>query len=239
MAGYPNSWPGWATDVLKAAKLPVTPANITFLDIWHSYEGSAAANNPLNTTAYAPAPETVGYKTLNKDGVQYYATPAKGAAATAAFLGMSNFSAIRAGLASGDIYAYSAKSAANATNIADALAHWGSHSFALVFQYEAPPPAMGFQGVGGKIVESLTGAPTTTINQSHTDPATGKSTNSTTTGGTGSDIFSGLENWASSKGKLALAYLLLIGVAGGLLLMGAKGLGVPTPKMPNVVPVPA
>ncbi len=44
-----------------------------------------------------------------------------------------------------------------------------------------------------------------------------------------------LTGWLSDKGKLILAYVLLIGVAGGLFLTGLKGLGVPVPK---AVPVP-
>jgi hypothetical protein len=221
MGGYPNFWPGWEADVLRAAGLPVTPANITFLANWHKYEGSAAANNPLNTTAYAPVPVTVGYKTLNSAGVQYYATQKQGAEATAAFLKMPNFSTIFAGLKSGDPYSYANQSTSKTHAIADELRTWGSKSFALVFAYEAPsPPEPG----------------STPTKQSTTNPETGKSTTSTTSAP--DPLFGGLESWATNTGKLVLAYVLLVGVAGALLIVGLKGLGVPVPKVPKAMPVP-
>lgn len=44
-----------------------------------------------------------------------------------------------------------------------------------------------------------------------------------------------LTTWLGAKGKLILAYVLLVGVAGALFVTGLKGLGVPIPK---VAPVP-
>jgi hypothetical protein len=50
-------------------------------------------------------------------------------------------------------------------------------------------------------------------------------------------IFGPLESWLTGVGKTVLAYVLLVGVAGGLFLTGLKGLGVKPPKVPAVVPV--
>jgi len=222
-AKYPNYWPGWEQDVLKAAGLPVTSANVTYLANWHAYEGSAAANNPLNTTAYAADPETVGYKTLNSAGVQYYATTAQGAAATAAFLKMPNFSAIFSALQSGDPYHYTAESQSKLNDFLTALKKWGSNSFAAVYAYEAPSTS------GGLLDPSTS--------QTNSNPETGGQTSTTNNPPSVTGWLSDIESWLTDKGKLVLAYVLLVGVAGGLLLTGMKGLGMPTPKAAPV-PVP-
>lgn len=220
---YPNWWPGWEAAALQAAHLPATGANVTFLANWHTYEGSTAANNPLNVTADKAKPVTVGTSAINKQGVQNYATRQQGAAATAAFLGMPNYTAIRAALASGDPYAYVAKSHGNLQSVVDQLATWGSRSFAVVLGYTSPNPA----------------AMDTTQTQVHVNPDTGATTTTKTKGPTDpiSSAIGGLGNWLTSTGKLMLAYVLLIGVAGALLVTGLKGLGVPVPKAPKVVPV--
>lgn len=44
-----------------------------------------------------------------------------------------------------------------------------------------------------------------------------------------------LETWLTNTGKLVLAYVVLVGVAGALFVTGLKGLGVPIPK---AAPVP-
>lgn len=81
----------------------------------------------------------------------------------------------------------------------------------------------------------------------HTPDTTSTNTN-TKTGETSTskgpqDPFSGtfgaLEKWLTDSGKLVLAYVLLVGVAGALFVTGLKGLGVAVPKIPKAVPVPA
>lgn len=176
MASYPNAWTGWEAAVLAAAKLPNTLANRTFLAVWHTYEGSNAKNNPLNTTLKTSG--SLG--SINSAGVQSYSSAQAGAQATAStLLNNSAYSGIVAGLKSGDIYAYSAKSSTNVTEIVKGLSTWGSHNFAAVFQYEAPPSA----------------APGTEINQDHTNPATGQQVQSTTQGADPFGIFGGLISW--------------------------------------------
>lgn len=217
-AAYPNAWPGWEKQVLAAAGLPDTPQNETFLANWHAAEGSNAKNNPLNTTGYAPLPITVGYSSLNAQGVQNYATTRQGAQATAAFFHMPNFTAILAALRSGDPYSYATKSTQNTRDVAGALAKWGSVSFAQRFAYEGSggnaPPAAG-----------------DTTTEVHWDPAGKRWVTSTTKGpSTPLDWIDSLMSWLEAKGKLMLAYVVIVGVAGALFVVGLKGLGVPVPK---------
>ena len=142
MASYPNAWAGWETAILKAAKLPVTTANIAFLDEWHQYEGSNARFNPLNVTGYqGGGVNTYGLGSINSAGVQTYGNAAQGAAATAAFLNFSNYTTIHDALASGDPYHFQAETNSNQQNLIANLSKWGSHSFAAVLEYEKPPTA--------------------------------------------------------------------------------------------------
>lgn len=223
-SSYPNAWQGWEADVLRAAGLPVTAANMIFLANWHLREGSAAANNPLNTTAYRPVPVTVGYKTLNSAGVQYYASAKQGAEATAAFLKMPNFTAIHAALASGDPYHYIAQTNGNRSSVVAQLAKWGSSSFAAVVLYEAPDAASS--GPGGAFGQGSS--------QTHFNPDPSSGAGPSTSTKNASPSLTGwvgdLTSWLTSTGKLVLAYVLLVGVAGALLVKGLRDLGAPIPK---------
>lgn len=186
MAGYPNAWKGWEAAVLRAAKLPVTTANINFLDSWHQYEGSAAHFNPLNVTGYQSGNiNTYGLGSINSAGVQTYGSAQQGAAATAAFLNFPNYTHIHAALASGDPYHYYADTPGNQSNLISEIAKWGSKSFALVLQYEAPPIAK--VGPGGVLGQGSS--------QFHTGTSsTGQNTNTTTTNST-PGLFGGLIDW--------------------------------------------
>ena len=128
---YPNAWPGWAQQVLSAIGAPQTAQNVGFLASWHAYEGSNASNNPLNVTAYAPIPVTVG-TVINGGGpaahagVQSYSSSAQGVGATAAFLRMPNYTSILAALKSGNPSAY----IVNDPTVVGQIQKWGSGTFA-------------------------------------------------------------------------------------------------------------
>lgn len=122
-------FPNWQTAVLDAIGAPKTKSNVDFLTSWHAFEQSNATNNPLNTTAYAPTPATVGTGAINNAGVQNYASPSAGVAATAAFLQMPNYSGILSALRSGDATG-AALSPTHTITIQAELRKWGSVSFA-------------------------------------------------------------------------------------------------------------
>ena len=128
---YPNAWPGWEKQVLAAIGAPQTAQNVSFLASWHAYEGSNASNNPLNVTAYAPIPVTVG-TVINGGGpaahagVQSYSSSAQGVGATAAFLQMPNYTSILAALKSGNPSAYIVKD----PTVVGQIQKWGSGTFA-------------------------------------------------------------------------------------------------------------
>jgi hypothetical protein len=87
-------------DVLRALKVPVTAANISWLEGQAVTEGTSAKNNPLATTKILP---NVPSSTLagNSAGVQEYATRAGGVQATADTI--AGYPAIVAHLKSGSI----------------------------------------------------------------------------------------------------------------------------------------
>jgi hypothetical protein len=93
---------GWAQATLAGLGAPHDPntpqgrANITFLEAWRKAEGTAARFNPLATTLRAP-----GSSDFNTTGVQNYATPNDGIAATVATI-KAGYPHITAMLRAGD-----------------------------------------------------------------------------------------------------------------------------------------
>jgi hypothetical protein len=93
---------GWAQATLVGLGAPHDPntpqgrANITFLEAWRKAEGTAARYNPLATTL-----RSTGSTDFNSVGVQNYATPNDGIAATVATI-RSGYPHIVAMLRAGD-----------------------------------------------------------------------------------------------------------------------------------------
>lgn len=99
-----TAFQGWETQTVaqlnaQGAKIPLTANVVKFLDQWQAAEGAGGANNPLNTkqTGY-PSSGTVA----GTDGVQNYATPQAGAAATAATI--TQYPGVVTALQSGNPY---------------------------------------------------------------------------------------------------------------------------------------
>lgn len=75
---------GWETDLLGQLGVPITDANVSFLDAWNRAEGNVSGqsglgiNNPLNNTNRVP-----GSVPVNSVGVQLYPSLADGIAITA------------------------------------------------------------------------------------------------------------------------------------------------------------
>lgn len=76
-----SSQDGFFTLVLHDLGIEATPGNLVFFKGWAMVEGTAAKNNPLATTLRVPGSVPLQG---NSAGVQQYATPEQGAAATAA-----------------------------------------------------------------------------------------------------------------------------------------------------------
>lgn len=90
--GSPDAFYG---AVLRNLGIQDDPARRGILKAWASLEGTAARNNPLATTLRAPGSIPLPG---NSAGVQQYATPAAGAAATAATIRNGHYPTIIAGL---------------------------------------------------------------------------------------------------------------------------------------------
>jgi hypothetical protein len=87
----------FAHSLLHALGAPDTAENVRAITAWAAAEGTRAANNPLATTQRWP-----GATPFNAVGVESYATPDDGVAATAATLRNGRYDAILAALARGD-----------------------------------------------------------------------------------------------------------------------------------------
>ena len=121
----------------------------------------------------------------------------------------------------------------------EAIAAGGAAELGFASGDSPAAPLVGGLGAGtqptqaGRDFYALIGGSSTTPSSSSTAPSSTPAASSSSGGG----LFGGLESWLTGTAFLALAYMLLIGVAGALLLTGAKGLGVKTPRLPRVVPV--
>lgn len=114
------TWPGWERDVLTGIRAPINADAVRFLDQWHSFEGGAALNNPLNTTQ--PEPGATDY---NSAHVKNYPSSAIGSKATVATLENGFYNDILAALRSGRPFAYGNKGA-----VAAQVQKWGTFGFA-------------------------------------------------------------------------------------------------------------
>jgi len=105
---------GFGKALLERLGLPVTEANLEFLDAWQKAEGGSA-DNPFNTTQGAP-----GAVSINGVGVKRYTSIEEGIEATAKTLKNGHYGEILAALGAGD----------NAHRTAVAVAHtpWGTGS---------------------------------------------------------------------------------------------------------------
>lgn len=94
----------WAQDFLKAAGLPVTPANVKFVYDWEVSEGGGGKYNPLNQ---GPVP---GKPSLTTTGQQYgggaadFASYAAGIQGAVDYLNMSSYRGVLNALKSGNNY---------------------------------------------------------------------------------------------------------------------------------------
>ena len=147
MAAFAN----WETAVLNDLGFPTTTANVSFLDSWQAAEGGVYANNPLNTKQPAPNMPYTG-------AVQQYATPAQGAAATAATITNGYYPDIVAALKSGN-------PASMLSSLVPDLQKWGTGSAFLAnvsgTPYVPPTSPAAITATVGSIVQSLNpiGAP--------------------------------------------------------------------------------
>jgi hypothetical protein len=222
----------FAAGVLRAIGSPVTAANVHWFEAWANLENTAARNNPLATTqtetGSTPLPG-------NSAGVQQYPTAAAGIKATAQTL--EGYPSIVAAFKSGDI---TAVSFTNSPSLIREFTIW-SQGFPERTNDPAAARAAGlayFQQIklgaqgnpSGKTAGDIGSFDLGNAGTAAADVA--KKATAPLTGWVGD-----LTGWLTSQGKLVLAYVLLVGVAGGLVLTGLKGLGVPTPRVPAVVPV--
>lgn len=214
--------------VLKLIKAPVTQKNIAWLVAWAGTENTTAGNNPLATTQPA-----AGATVFNSVGVKNYPSAASGVVATAQTLQNGYYPAIVAALQSGDpvIYTESGPGGSNATSIIAQLKKWGSHGFAADVQANDLPQSYVTATGGGS---SGTGPNPYGTSPTSTATAAGGAVLSYTT-----QWVDDLAAWLTKEGKLVLAYIVLVGVAGAIFYKGLTGLGIPTPKLPKTVPVPA
>lgn len=108
----------FAIAVLQGIRAPVTRANIAWIIAWSRFEGSTAANNPMDTTQRTSG--SVG--TYNSVGVQEYGSFQAGVAATVQTLKNGYYPEIIAGFQSGNIHtAYTSRK----TKILPQLMTWG------------------------------------------------------------------------------------------------------------------
>ena len=91
----------WAQDVLRAARLPLTAANVSAIVIWTACEGGGWGNqatyNPLNLN-----PGNARWPGHPADGAWAFPTWQDGVNETAVYLWMPNFAGIRAALQRGN-----------------------------------------------------------------------------------------------------------------------------------------
>lgn len=213
---------GWEAAVLTKVGAPVTPINVRFLDAWQREEGGDATNNPLNTTLPEP-----GAGNYNSVGVKNYPSATVGAAATAATL-RGGYPNIVAALKANTLDT----SVPFSAGVIGDLNYWVSGRRSTAPSSYSNAVAKLFGATEGNSEDPLFSGKAAL--HTATAPVTAA------LGGWVGD----LTGWLTSAGKLVLAYVLLIGVAGALLVQGLKGLGVPVPKLPkpNVsmpLPVPA
>jgi hypothetical protein len=199
----------WYSELLQQLGFPDTPQNRAFLFAWHNHEQSAFGTwNPLSTTQ-----RVSGSKSGNSAGVQIYPSRNAGIQATAITLLNGNYPEIIRGLKTGDIYAWSNKSTINQQNIADELGKWGSHSFALVYMYEAPTPPGALKSWYGQV-------PFTTAQlQAHTDPQTGAMTTSKTNPPPATGVFAAFNSLESAFSWLGGNWDRVLAVIGGAILV--------------------
>lgn len=209
-SAVPHAFGGWAAALLRAAKLPVTQQNVTFLDNWQATEGGKATYNPLNTTEPAPGATPLAG---NPAGVKNYPTGAAGIAATAKTLENGRYPAVVAALRSGDPFAHMIKGGKPVVDpLAQELETWGSNKYALTLAYEEtgmPPPDM----------------PGDKQTQATVDQTTGQTTTSTVTG---PSWFGGLTGWLGGHAAYAFTWLglvlfaIVLGILGLLKLLGVQ-----------------
>ncbi len=105
---------GFGANLLKKLGLPVTAANLKFLDAWQKAEGGSP-DNPFNTTEPG-----AGATTFNSAGVKRYPSMQEGLDATAKTLALPAYQSIRDALARGND--------AHACAVALAGTPWGTGS---------------------------------------------------------------------------------------------------------------
>lgn len=132
------TWPGWERDVLTGIQAPINADTSKFMLTWHSYEGGAAANNPMNTTQ--PEPGATDYNSVH---VKNYPSSLIGTRATVTTLENGYYPAILAALRSGRPFSYGDKGAVSAQ-----VQKWGTFGFAAWYSQQGiaaqpgtPPPA--------------------------------------------------------------------------------------------------
>jgi len=130
------AWAGWEAAVLAAGGWPDTAQNVLFLQTWNTYEQSACANNPLNTTL-----AQAGSTDCNSAGVQSYPSEAAGAKATVATWDLGAYGAIVDALASGNPFAVPSSAA-----VAEAITTWGTPNFATWYLAQTAPVSGGAGG---------------------------------------------------------------------------------------------
>jgi hypothetical protein len=119
------AWSGWAQDVLKYAKWPITTQNVLFLDTWQTYEGGTCRNNPLNTTLKTNRSTNCVQTQTAGVWVQNYPSQTAGKTATVSTLTGPFYGAIVDALKSGDPFSYP-----GSQTVAQEIRTWGTGNFA-------------------------------------------------------------------------------------------------------------
>jgi hypothetical protein len=130
------TWSGWQDQLLKAAGLPTSSDNETFLSDWNKSADSNCQNNPVDIS-HATSGSTNCKKLTTTRTAQNYAGHAGAASAFRAEIQSGNYPHLRAALASGKPYNVS-----DSHDVIGDLIVWGSEKFAfeLTNNYGQPQP---------------------------------------------------------------------------------------------------
>lgn len=201
---------GFFTAVLEKMKLPATTENVNWLVGQATVENTKADNNPLATTLATAGSVDAGPAqgfTDNTAGVKNYPTPAAGVAATAQTI--AGFPAIVSALSTGNILQ---EAFTNPPALISAYSAWSGN---------ARDPSAGlayFQSI--KVKAQTSGNSLSAADLGSYDLGNAASDISNAASGLFSGFFGGLEKWITNEAAYASVYLLLVGFAVVLAIVG-------------------
>lgn len=136
-----GAWSGWQDDLRKAAGLPDTPDNSTFLADWHASADSNCGNNPVDIS-YKSRGSSNCKRLTSARTAQKYPSHSAAAQAFGSELHSGTFPHLLAALHSGNPY-----DVPSPHDVIADLIKWGSETFAFELQQNYGPPHGG--GGGG------------------------------------------------------------------------------------------